>query len=240
MPGTSVLLADRNALWAALSSLKFGPPGAESAFEVELARRNGWSAGYAARVVREYRRFLYVAAISGYEVTPSQPVDEAWHLHLEDERHYRVELCGRILRRSLDHRPGTGSAADKARFAAQYAATLALYRETFGNPPADIWPQPGAPWTPPGRSGRRPLLRPPPLMTSILALFGAAAGAVAGQPAVAIGFGLFAVIAFVWWAAASRASRKRRSGGNCGVGCGSSDNSPDGGDASCGGGCGGD
>lgn len=242
MSGTASTLADHDALWAALSAMRIGE--SDRRFEEALASATGWTADYAARVVAEYRRFLYLAATAGREVTPSRAVDEAWHLHLRDEAHYRDELCGRILGRPLDHRPGSGADGEEARFAWQYAETLARYRAAFGDPPRDIWPLPPAPEPEP--EGRRV-----PLGGLGLAALGAAAlAAFAGQAAAAIALVILAgllLAGFFLRAAGTAHARSRRDGGDCGGGggCGGGDSSGDGGcpdgGASCGGGgCGGD
>ena len=133
---------DRPALRAALAEMRIDPPSRSDRFESALALLKGWNIRFAERVVDEYRRFLYLAATAGFEATPSQFVDEAWHLHLTLP-HYREILCGRILGRPLEHRPGTGTAEDAARCARQYEQTLALYERVFEEPaPVDIWPRP--------------------------------------------------------------------------------------------------
>ncbi|MET1111065.1 MAG: hypothetical protein ABWX67_06000 [Allosphingosinicella sp.] len=115
-------------------------PGYTTRFEEALAEQQGWPRRFANRVTDEYRRFLYLAATAGSEVTPSQAVDEAWHLHLTFP-HYREELCERILGHPLEHRPGTGEPEDEERYQVQYEETLALYERVFGRgPPRDIWP----------------------------------------------------------------------------------------------------
>ena len=117
-------------------------PGAGRRFEEVLAERNDWPLPLAERVADEYCGFLYLAATAGFEVTPSEAVDQAWHLHLEWP-HYQEVLCGEILGRPLAHRPGTGELDDEERYRSQYERTLALYEEIFGKPaPADIWPRP--------------------------------------------------------------------------------------------------
>lgn len=110
-------------------------------FERRLARENGWTAEFACRVVIEYKRFVYLAMTAGHPVTPSDQVDQAWHLHLTYSRSYWERLCGEVLGRPLHHGPTRGGAAESARFDAQYEQTLAAYRTAFGaEPPADIWP----------------------------------------------------------------------------------------------------
>ena len=56
-------------------------PGAEFPFSARLARDNGWTREFALRAIKEYKRFCYLAVISGHPVTPSEEVDEVWHLH---------------------------------------------------------------------------------------------------------------------------------------------------------------
>ena len=141
MTGNHQVQAHLGALWTLLTDMKIEGSGAERRFEEALAAEKNWSLDFAECVTREYRRFLYLAASSAGEITPSRAVDAAWHLHLTYSRHYWDELCGRILGRPLHHNPSTGAAADEERFARQYEETLALYRRTFGQtPPADIWP----------------------------------------------------------------------------------------------------
>jgi len=48
-----------------LAAMRIAPEGAALTFEARLAREQGWSSARAARVVEEYRRFLYLAATNG-------------------------------------------------------------------------------------------------------------------------------------------------------------------------------
>lgn len=134
------LLAAHSELWASL--LAFDLDGAaQFSFSKRLARDNGWSATFAQRVALEYKKFLYLAATCGHPVTPSDEVDQAWHLHLVYTRSYWDDLCGQVLGFSLHHGPTKGGAAEGHKFRDWYAQTLRSYREAFGTaPPADIWP----------------------------------------------------------------------------------------------------
>jgi hypothetical protein len=128
-------------IWQALAQMRIEPPGAALGFTRRLARENGWSRGHAEAVMTEYRRFLYLAATGTTEVTPSDQVDQAWHLHLAYTRHYWEELCARIIGRPLHHGPTAGGASEGRKYRALYAETLQRYRDTFGEePPSDIWP----------------------------------------------------------------------------------------------------
>jgi hypothetical protein len=133
--------APAHPLWAALSHYRIGPADAALPFEARLARANGWSPSRAARVVEEYRRFCFLAATSGHEATPSDAVDQAWHLHLTYTRDYWERFCPEVLGRPLHHVPTTGGAAAAHRHFDAYARTLASYEAVFGEcPPPDIWP----------------------------------------------------------------------------------------------------
>lgn len=117
------------------------PPHARGYFERRLARENGWSSRHAARVIVEYKRFLWLAVGQQQAVTPSEAVDQAWHLHITDTLEYR-RFCDNALGRYLHHTPSRGEPDECARFAAQYARTLSLYRQVFDqDPPLDVWPK---------------------------------------------------------------------------------------------------
>lgn len=128
-------------VWEALSRYAVGPADADLSFEQRLARENGWSPMFAERVMAEYRRFCLLAVCAEQEVTPSDAVDQAWHLHLTYTRDYWDRFCPEVLGRPLHHGPTAGGAGERHRFFDQYAATLLAYERRFGEPPpADIWP----------------------------------------------------------------------------------------------------
>jgi uncharacterized protein (TIGR04222 family) len=114
--------------------------GASDSFGRRLARENRWTPAYAARIVREYQRFLLLARSASELISPSDPVDQAWHLHVLDTRGYR-DFCRKVLGRQLDHCPSRGGSDERGKFQAAYVHTLELYRRAFGEePPEDIWP----------------------------------------------------------------------------------------------------
>lgn len=128
------------ALWHALSAYEVGPADADLSFTARLARENGWSLAHALRVFDEYRRFLFLAVTADHPVTPSDAVDQVWHLHLTYTRDYWERLCPEVLGRFLHHGPTRGGSAESARFFEQYALTLRSYEAAFGPAPAAIWP----------------------------------------------------------------------------------------------------
>lgn len=133
--------AQQTDLWQRLAEYEIGPTDAAFTFAQRLARENRWSADYAVRVLTEYKRFCWLACEAGHEVTPSDAVDQGWHLHLTYSRDYWERFCPQILRMPLHHGPTAGGMAERARYYDQYAQTLASYEAHFGEPaPLDIWP----------------------------------------------------------------------------------------------------
>ncbi len=129
-------------LWKQLEAFELDEPTAEFYFSARLARENGWGKDFARRVIIEYKRFLYLAKEAGHPVTPSDEVDQAWHLHLCYTRSYWDELCARVLEIPLHHGPTKGGEAERAKYRNWYEKTLASYEIQFGEkPPADIWPK---------------------------------------------------------------------------------------------------
>ncbi|GGY53745.1 glycine-rich domain-containing protein [Parvularcula lutaonensis] len=128
--------------WQAISAVSFDPECTAFPFSARLARDNGWSPLFANRVIEEYRRFAYLAVVGGREVTPSDEVDQAWHLHLCYTRHYWGEWK-EALGTELHHGPTKGGKTENKRYRDNYDATLALYKDLFGEEaPSDIWPAP--------------------------------------------------------------------------------------------------
>ena len=86
------------------------------------------------------KRFCFLAATVDHQVTPSDAIDQAWHLHLTYSRDYWERFCPAVLGRPLHHGPTAGGSAEQHRYFEQYAATLKSYEQAFGAPPpADLW-----------------------------------------------------------------------------------------------------
>lgn len=128
-------------LWERLRAFDFDRGPSDFTFRDRLARDQAWSRRYADRAIDEYRRFLLLSAVAGHPVTPSEAVDDAWHLHLTYTQSYWNDLCGTVLPAPLHHGPTRGGAAESTKFHGWYERTLASYRRLFdAEPPADIWP----------------------------------------------------------------------------------------------------
>ncbi|MEM1044785.1 MAG: hypothetical protein AAGL24_01485 [Pseudomonadota bacterium] len=127
---------------AKLLDLDLDIPGAALPFADRLAHENGWSRAHTDRVIDEYRRFLVLTVEADHAITPSDAVDQAWHLHLTYTRDYWDRLCGTLIGRPLHHGPTRGGADENRHFRTLYRQTLATYERLFGEaPPDDIWPE---------------------------------------------------------------------------------------------------
>ncbi|MDX2042241.1 MAG: hypothetical protein SF097_13385 [Acidobacteriota bacterium] len=132
-------------LWQTLKEFSVGESGAQLSFVKRLARENCWSHSYAQRVFDEYKRFVFLAMVAGHKVTPSDEVDQAWHLHLAYTESYWTEMCGKLLGQPLHHGPTKGGQQEDDKYFDWYSRTLESYERIFGHePPADIWPSPQA------------------------------------------------------------------------------------------------
>lgn len=126
--------------WQRLLDLDLDASDAALPFSKRLARDNGWSAPFATGAIEEYRKFCFLAVYAGHPVTPSDEVDQVWHLHMLYSRHYWDALCRDTLGVQLHHGPTQGGAAEGRKYHDWYEHTLAAYRRYFGEPPADFWP----------------------------------------------------------------------------------------------------
>jgi hypothetical protein len=134
------LSEEQRELISQISSFDIDGGAVKLSFAKRLARENQWTLSFSNRVIEEYKRFVALAMVAGRQVTPSEHVDQAWHLHLTYTVSY-WERFHRLLPFPLHHHPTKGGGSESDKFENQYEATLKLYSEVFGEaPPADIWP----------------------------------------------------------------------------------------------------
>ena len=108
------------ALWARIRAHPFEHPDRALDFTRRLARDRDWSLAFARAAVEAYRQFCFLACTGREPVTPSEEVDEVWHLHLTYSRDYWEVWCGAVLRTALHHEPTSGGPVEDARYAHQY------------------------------------------------------------------------------------------------------------------------
>lgn len=129
------------ALWNKIKNFEIDDVEAPLTFTDRLARENGWRISYSLRAVEEYKRFMFLMCLSNRPLTPSDQIDQVWHLHLIYTHSYWDEFCGSVLNRKIHHGPTKGGKQEKEKYTDWYGQTKELYREVFAiNPPADIWP----------------------------------------------------------------------------------------------------
>lgn len=131
---------EKGACWDRLTAYEFDDPEYHLTFTSRLARENGWSEDFASRVIEEYRRFCFLAIHAGHPVTPSDAVDQVWHLHLSYSRDYWERFCPEILQKPLHHGPTQGGEEEGEKYREWYEKTLESYARFFGEPPRTIWP----------------------------------------------------------------------------------------------------
>ena len=85
--------------------------------------------------LEEVIKFMILAAENqSGQMTPSARVDVAWHEFILFTKTY-MRFCQNTLGRMIHHEPSDNHDMN----AGQYATTLALYQQRFGNPPIAYW-----------------------------------------------------------------------------------------------------
>jgi uncharacterized protein (TIGR04222 family) len=134
---------EHSSLWSAIQQFPLNDPNAEINFSRKLSAKQHWSPSFTERVIEEYRKFLFLCCISPNGASPSQAVDEAWHLHLTYTRSYWIDLCKNTLNKDIHHHPSRGGDEEDHKHHDWYAETLEQYQSVFESPPPiDIWPPP--------------------------------------------------------------------------------------------------
>lgn len=130
-------------LYERIQAFSLDNPNTQLSFSKRLARDNAWALQYAQQVIEEYKRFAFLAVAAGHPVTPSDQVDQVWHLHLTYTRSYWEEFCSQVLQTPLHHDPTLGGQAENQKFDDWYSKTLESYERFFGGkPPIRIWSTP--------------------------------------------------------------------------------------------------
>jgi hypothetical protein len=124
---------ESSALCRRILDFSLDQAGSELPFSQRLARENGWPPDYTQRVIEEYKRFVFLATIADHPVTPPDPVDQVWHLHLTYSRSYWEDFCPNVLGKALHHEPTRGGRAEQQKFSEWYRQTLESYERLLGH-----------------------------------------------------------------------------------------------------------
>ena len=91
-------------------------------------------------MIEEYKKFIYLCCVSNNQITPSDAVDQVWHLHLTYTKSYWIKLCKETLGKEIHHNPTKGGKIEKEKFSNCYDATFDIYKTEFKvTPPNSIW-----------------------------------------------------------------------------------------------------
>lgn len=132
---------DEKQLWDRIAQFQFDEENVHFSFSDRLARENNWSVKFAKTVIEEYKKFIFLCCISPTSVTPSDQVDQVWHLHLTYTKSYWKDFCQNTLRREIHHNPTKGGKQEGEKFDDFYTQTKDTYRRIFNvEPPLSIWP----------------------------------------------------------------------------------------------------
>lgn len=138
---TVIMTTEEKTLWAKLFAYNIDDESSTFKFSARLARENGWTLNFSKKVIEEYKKFIFLCCITKTGVTPSDQVDQAWHLHLAYTRSYWIDLCKNILDKEVHHTPTKGGKKEGEKFNDFYTDTLNQYRSKFNSePPETIWP----------------------------------------------------------------------------------------------------
>ena len=107
--------AEQTELYRRIQEFSVDKSGSDFPFSQRLARENGWADDYAQRVIDEYKKFAFLAVAADHPVTPSDQVDQVWHLHLVYTHSYWDEFCQKVLQQPLHHVPTCGGEREHAR-----------------------------------------------------------------------------------------------------------------------------
>lgn len=124
-------------LWGKIEQFDFNNPSSEYDFTLRLANENYWTQNFTQQAILEYKKFMYLAAVSDMMVSPSEIVDTVWHQHLIFTKSYH-EFC-QILEKQIQHIPSTHNKEDFQKFKLAKERTTKLYETHFGNQPENIW-----------------------------------------------------------------------------------------------------
>lgn len=128
-------------LWNEIKRFELDKSEISFSFTDRLARENDWTIEYSIRAILEYKKFIFLLTIANHPLTPSDQVDQVWHLHLLYTQSYWEDFCENTIKRKIHHEPTKGGETEKNKYTNWYEKTKELYFEVFkSKTPNDIWP----------------------------------------------------------------------------------------------------
>jgi len=124
-------------LWKSIQQFDFDHPPGEYNFSIRLASENQWTKDFTEKAILEYKKFMYLAAISDVMVSPSAIVDTVWHQHLIFTQSYQ-DFCS-LVGKQIQHVPSTHQKKQEEQFRLAKERTKRIYHEHFGTQPKAIW-----------------------------------------------------------------------------------------------------
>ena len=124
-------------LWNSILAFDLDRPRSEYGFTLRLAKENYWPRNFTEEAVVEYKKFIYLAAVCDFMVSPSPIVDCVWHQHLIYTQSYN-NLCN-LIGKQIQHVPSNRNKGDAAKFQQAKAETKKAYQNVFGEQPRNIW-----------------------------------------------------------------------------------------------------
>jgi hypothetical protein len=132
---------EQKILWQKIKTFELDNPDISFSFSDRLSRENSWSLEYSIRTIEEYKKFIFLLCISKHPLTPSDQVDQVWHLHLLYTQSYWIDFCQNTIEKQIHHGPTMGGHQENEKFTNWYEKTKELYLSIFLNAiPEDIWP----------------------------------------------------------------------------------------------------
>lgn len=127
-------------LWENINDYNIDDANSKYNFSMKLADENGWSELRVKETIHEYKRFMYLCAITNGKTSPSSDVDIVWHQHLIYSRDYWGKFS-KVIGTNIHHIPHNGNVDNSHKLNALYQDTIALYQLEFGtSAPNSIWP----------------------------------------------------------------------------------------------------
>ncbi len=124
-------------LWNEVRGFQLDSLEEEYGFSIKLSYENNWSVQFTEDAILEYKKFMFLVAVTKSMVSPSHIIDIVWHLHLTFSESYQ-DFC-EILGKNVKHIPSTGKKGEKAVLSNAVNFTAEKYENYFGTRNEVIW-----------------------------------------------------------------------------------------------------